>query len=822
LDSPVRRVTDAFASGDAIHWPSAERLAGSARARRLTRQLRLVAALAGESDGRSARPVAIAASPGLPALVTILTIVAIAQVVVAMPAALAQAGLAAPPMVVAMLGTTVAAVVASCLAAREPASPAIGLVLWLTAAGVARTLLVDASIAPGWLGGAARGLAIESFLPFALWRLAAETVPVVRFTRFELASRRLHAVALVAGVAMAVLTAPVIRDYAVPGIGVSSNAVWAAAALWAAATLAVIVVRSRGASAPDGWRVRRIELVVAMTATLVTVAHLPWATASALTWVVAAALPWLAARACAPVESATPGALRSTWNELRRHHASRDRDADLARLATAMHRARTPREVAATLAGGLRDTLGAPVVAVLARGEDGWTPLDGSPIKIEPDSALSALIERADIPVRVDRQSPLFGLLPPADRAWIADAGVEAVVRVPGADGHTMAGLLVGGRPDHRRYSKRDLVFTAAAATTAAIALDACARTGREIGVLAVEDEFAFECGACGRIDALPGVCRCGAPLELAALPMQLAGKFRLERRLGRGGMGVVYLAVDRFLGRLVALKTLPRLSARGVSALHAEARAMAALDHPAVAVVYGLEMWRDTPVLVAEYLARGTFAARLAQGPMPLREALHAGLALADTLADLHDRGWLHRDIKPSNIGIGRGGVPKLLDFGLTRLVAGLSSGDADGDGSDDVDRVGPRPLAGTPLYLSPEALDGQPVGEDVDVWALALVLFEMIAGTHPYRAATWHDVLRQARRTNTIDVRVWAPATPAAVADVITAALHPDRARRLATAREFGAALRAATPDVGGDVVAGNGGGHVALALPNGGPSC
>jgi hypothetical protein len=433
---------------------------------------------------------------------------------------------------------------------------------------------------------------------------------------------------------------------------------------------------------------------------------------------------------------------------------------------------------------------------VLARSEIGWTPLDGSPLALEPDSALSAVIERADEPVRVDQRSPLFALLPSVDRAWVASSGVETVVRLSTSGGQTMAGLLVGRRTDHRRYSKRDLVFTAAAAATAAIALDACARTGREIGAQAVEDEFAFECGACGRIDAEPGVCRCGAPLELAALPMQLAGKFRLERRLGRGGMGVVYLAVDRVLGRLVALKTLPRLSGCGVSALHAEARAMAALDHPAVAVVYGLETWHDTPVLVAEYLARGTLAARLAQGPLPLRDALATGIALADTLADLHARGWLHRDIKPSNIGIGRGGAPKLLDFGLTRLLADLSSIAADSDDIDDVDVDVRRPLAGTPLYLSPEALEGQPAGEDVDVWALGLVVFEMIAGTHPYRAATFEDVLRQVRRSHTIDVRALAPATPAPVAEAIAAALHPDRAHRLVTARAFGDALRAALP--------------------------
>ena len=791
--SPVRRVTDAFAAGDAIHWPAAERLARSARARRVTQQLRLVAALAGEPERTAAHASAVGTSPGLRAIVTLLTVAAIAQVVLAMPAAIVLAPAAAPAVVAGMLGTAVAALVAAVVAGHWQATPAIALVLWLAAAGLARTILVDAAIAPAWLGAAARVYAIESFLPFALWRLALEGPQVVRFTRFEAVSRRVQwATVVVGGVVLAMHAVPFAAVPGLPAVAIGPFALWGLTGAWTAVTLTVMAVRSRGASPDDVQRVRRVGLVVAVAAALLLLiaARLPPVAAATLTWVAAAAMPWLAARACAPLTTTAAGSSRST-SVLRRR--SRDRDADLARLATAIHRARSPREVAATLARGLRDALGTPVAAVLASGDDGWTPLDGSGLTLQPDSALAAIIERADLPVRVDGRSPLFALLPRRDRAWLESAGIEAVVRLSATDGRTMAGLLVGGRPGHRRYGKRDLVFVTAAAATAAIALDACARTGREVGAHAVEDEFAFECAACGRIDALPGVCRCGALRELAALPMQLGGKFRLERCLGRGGMGVVYLAVDRLLGRLVALKTLPRLSARGATDLQAEAQAMAALEHPSVAVVYGLELWRETPVLVAEYLAHGTLADRLAQGPMPLHDALHAGIALADTLADLHARGWLHRDIKPSNIGIGRGDAPKLLDFGLTRLVAHLSPGETDTDDAEAADLDAPgHPLAGTPLYLSPEALDGRAAGEDMDVWALALVVFEMITGTHPWRATTFDDVLRQVRRTDAIDVRTWAPATPAPVADAIAAALHPDRAQRLATAREFGAALR------------------------------
>ncbi|HTU99665.1 MAG TPA: serine/threonine-protein kinase [Luteitalea sp.] len=471
----------------------------------------------------------------------------------------------------------------------------------------------------------------------------------------------------------------------------------------------------------------------------------------------------------------------------------RDHETDLARVATAMSRARTPREIASTMAHGLRETLGTRIVAVVHRVDGAWQPLIGTTAPVPADSGLTAVLDSSDLPVRLGARSPLFALLPTADRRWLTAAGIEAVVRLAAGDGRTIAALLLGPPSGPHRYKRRDLAFAAAVAATAAVGLDACARTGREVGVQAIDDELAFECAVCGRITAESGVCRCGAPRQLAALPMQLAGKFRLERRLGRGGMGVVYLAVDRFLGRLVALKTMPCLAPPAVAALHAEARAMAAVEHPSMAIVYGLEIWRDTPVLVTEYLPGGTLAGRLAHGPLPLREAVTIGIALAATLADLHARGWLHRDIKPANIGIARSGAVKLLDFGLTHLNARTAGTVRDAMDVEDDRRQeeAHAPLAGTPLYLSPEAFAGCAPSPGMDVWSLSLVVFEMIAGCPPWRPASLDELQRQVRRTEVIDVRQWAPATPSVVAAVLTAALHPDASVRLSDARALGAAL-------------------------------
>src|SRR4029453_5469271 len=131
--------------------------------------------------------------------------------------------------------------------------------------------------------------------------------------------------------------------------------------------------------------------------------------------------------------------------------------------------------------------------------------------------------------------------------------------------------------------------------------------------------------------------------------------------------MGVVYVARDPALGRDVALKTLPAHRGDAIGRLRDEARAMAALNHPALATLYGVELWRGTPVLVVEYMTGGTLAARLATGPMSLAEIVALGVCIADALIYMHARGVLHRDVKPGNIGMTADGTVKLLDFGLS-----------------------------------------------------------------------------------------------------------------------------------------------------------
>ena len=186
----------------------------------------------------------------------------------------------------------------------------------------------------------------------------------------------------------------------------------------------------------------------------------------------------------------------------------------------------------------------------------------------------------------------------------------------------------------------------------------------------------ARQCVACGRVqDPGPAACdACGSAVRDALLPAVLAGKFELERQIGAGGMGVVYRARDLTLDRRVALKVLPRVDAHAVTRLRREARAMAMMQHPNLAVIHAMESWGGAPVLVLEYLAGGTLADRIRHGVLPVAETITIGEVLGDVLHHVHRAGFLHRDLKPSNIGFTDDGTPKLLDFGLVRLMNRLS----------------------------------------------------------------------------------------------------------------------------------------------------
>jgi serine/threonine-protein kinase len=289
-------------------------------------------------------------------------------------------------------------------------------------------------------------------------------------------------------------------------------------------------------------------------------------------------------------------------------------------------------------------------------------------------------------------------------------------------------------------------------------------------------------------------------------VPLTLRGKFRLEQRIGRGGMGVVYRATDMHLGRQVAVKTLPWVEPYLTMRLRREARAMAAVSHPNLATIYGVEFFHGIPILVVEYLPGGTLADRLRRGPMPWEEAVVLGIALAEAVDRIHAAGILHRDIKPSNVGFAAGWVPKLLDFGLATAIEaarGLelaampasvtAERTAPFGGTDADDLTGAGVVAGTVAYLSPEAVNGQAPDPSFDLWGVSIVLYEAIAGSNPIKGMTHAQAAHSLLFQQIPDIRDAAPSCPPELADFFRDALHLDPRRRPASGSALAQRLRA-----------------------------
>ena len=377
----------------------------------------------------------------------------------------------------------------------------------------------------------------------------------------------------------------------------------------------------------------------------------------------------------------------------------------------------------------------------------------------------------------------LYRLVDSADAAWLAKTGAYLIVPLKTWDGTVLGLIAVSERGSETPYSDEDREFLDDVAAAGALALEKQrVRRERRQDTARVDDGLAFECRSCGSVTAAGhgSVCMaCGDPLELSCLPKTLNGKFRIDRRLGEGGMGVVYAAIDLALNRCVAVKTLPFASAGAEQRLRNEAQTMAKLAHPNLAAIYGFETWDGRPLLVAEFLERGTLAARLATNAVSVDQLLTWGIELCDGLTCLHRHGLLHGDIKPSNIGFDAADAAKFLDFGLTDAFDSTPS-----------QRVGDEtdvPRWGTRRYWCPEATSRAPCPQ-FDLWSLALVLYEALAGRR-FEAQLTRPLVPP-------DVRRYRADVPDELARVLGNALHREFDRRPRSAVELGLWLSGARP--------------------------
>ena len=213
---------------------------------------------------------------------------------------------------------------------------------------------------------------------------------------------------------------------------------------------------------------------------------------------------------------------------------------------------------------------------------------------------------------------------------------------------------------------------------------------------------------------------------------------------IGVGGMGEVYRARDRSLGREVALKLLPQEVSKDperLRRLEREARMLASLNHAGIATLFGLEEHDGQRFLVMELVPGQTLAERVRHGALPIRDALDICRQIAEGLEAAHDAGVVHRDLKPSNVKVTPDGRVKLLDFGLAKAVDPTPGGVDPTLTASEATREGT--VLGTPAYMSPEQARGQPVDRRTDIWAFGCCLYESLTGERAFRGGTVTDTL-------------------------------------------------------------------------------
>ncbi len=260
---------------------------------------------------------------------------------------------------------------------------------------------------------------------------------------------------------------------------------------------------------------------------------------------------------------------------------------------------------------------------------------------------------------------------------------------------------------------------------------------------------------------------------------------------LGRGGMGVVYQARHRKLNRLVAIKMIlsgAHASPETLQRFQVEGRAVAKLQHPNIVQIFDIGERDGHPYFALEYLDGGSLQQKLDGSPQLPRQAAALVETLARAMHYAHQRGIVHRDLKPANVLLAADGTPKITDFGLAKQLDEIDAG-----------QTGTEAILGTPTYMAPEQAAGQTkgVGPSADIYALGVMLYEMLTGRPPFRGATVMDTLQQVRDYEPVQPRRLQPTTPGDLQTICLKCLEKDPPKRYATAEALADDLRAFLDD-------------------------
>src|SRR5687768_4997550 len=271
----------------------------------------------------------------------------------------------------------------------------------------------------------------------------------------------------------------------------------------------------------------------------------------------------------------------------------------------------------------------------------------------------------------------------------------------------------------------------------------------------------------------------------IATLVGKEVGTYKIEKLLGAGGMGEVYLARDNKLDRMIALKILPwhfHADTDRTARFQREPRALSSLNHPNLITIYEVEEANGLNFIATEFVEGQTLSSLRAT--LSVKELLSIVAQVAEALAAAHQSGIVHRDIKPDNVMVRPDGYVKVLDFGLVKLME-ISSG-------RDAANTELGVAMGTLSYMSPEQAAGEPVDHRTDIWSLGVVLYELVTGQKPFSGDSRQATINGILSNEPVAASELNPTLPAELDQVLNKALEKDRELRYQTASDFRADIR------------------------------